>query len=645
MAGYFSAMAGTLTTASMTGWNSRTVNDIAISGNIVNMEDISSFNNQAGSLVSTGVGYALTGRGTINILNLADFTGGRYNQGLIQLGFGAGGSSLSLGGGGADFSAGSLYNSYKGINEAMKVVNKKYGSFEDQVNLEVANAEGYTNNSDNWALGRAMLEDQVGLNWGNGIYTKEDGTEVSYNGLFDKNNADNITVNEVLKSLKMEDIAKLAAVLSHENTHRLDFKAGRDTYEAAAHYNGMNTYNDLKNAFDLKGDSTFSMQMISALMEPGSYLANAGSADFWKLTTDGRLINDNDADLYLTNTNEEYIDENGNVVDKKDAVKLIDTDTNSVSQALIQYVGMDRAAEMLGVNPADLGNYDDQTLQDVVGMSSDMVARLAVNGQLSFDDFSLDQQQKLVGELLLKSDGQSWEDGKGWNSDSIAEFNISDNWNGYSIGFDQTMTNGEYNKFVVDIVHSRDTMSYFGSTGNQSLKEKFNGMDSSMYFKKDLDGNIISAFSVDQVQTVDNLWGSNFDQTTVQHSFFGTIQGNTLAANDPFFSTYGQSSGSYPTNVFVSAMAQTLGGINVNSGGYDPNPEASRYRWLTHQKTPTTGSKYSWLSSDGCIVNTDENQQYIKNTLNNWQLYNGFNMGTAINEDWSNLIRNMYAYY
>ncbi|MDC7124041.1 MAG: hypothetical protein PQJ46_00640 [Spirochaetales bacterium] len=126
------------------------------------------------------------------------------------------------------------------------------------------------------------------------------------------------------------------------------------------------------------------------------------SADYWKLTTDGRLLNDNDADLYLANENGQYLDENGNVVAKKDAKKIIDTDINSVSQALIQYVGLDRAAEILGVNPADFGNYDNQTMEDVLGMSSELAARLAVNGQLSFDNLSIEKQQKLMGELLLK---------------------------------------------------------------------------------------------------------------------------------------------------------------------------------------------------------------------------------------------------
>jgi hypothetical protein len=238
------------------------------------------------------------------------------------------------------------------------------------------------------------------------------------------------------------------------------------------------------------------------------------SVDFWKLTTDGRLINDNDADLYLTNENGDYIDETGKPVAKKDAVKLLDTDTNSVSQALIQYIGMDRASEILGVNPSDMGNYDEKTLQDVLGMNSDIVARLSVNGQLSYDDLSMEQKQKLMGELLMKQGaGQQRDSGKGWYGDTVAEFKVTDNWDGYSIGFDQSMPNGEYDKFVVDIVHSRDAMSYFGSKGNQELKEKYNALDSSEYYKKDLDGKIINAFSVDKVQTVDNLWSRSFDQT------------------------------------------------------------------------------------------------------------------------------------
>jgi hypothetical protein len=370
------------------------------------------------------------------------------------------------------------------------------------------------------------------------------------------------------------------------------------------------------------------------------------SVDFWKLTTDGRLINDNDADLYLTNENGDYIDETGKPVAKKDAVKLLDTDTNSVSQALIQYIGMDRASEILGVNPSDMGNYDEKTLQDVLGMNSDIVARLSVNGQLSYDDLSMEQKQKLMGELLMKQGaGQQRDSGKGWYGDTVAEFKVTDNWDGYSIGFDQSMPNGEYDKFVVDIVHSRDAMSYFGSKGNQELKEKYNALDSSKYYKKDLDGKIINAFSVDKVQTVDNLWSRSFDQTMFQHPFFGSIQGNTLAADNPFFSTFGIKSKSYEQRVMILNQATTLRGINLTSIGQDPSIVGWSKRWLTHQKTPASGSQYDWLSSDGCIVNTDENMQFIDSNLNSWQLYNGFNMGTVINEDWSTLNRNMYGYH
>ncbi|MCF6334575.1 MAG: M23 family metallopeptidase, partial [Spirochaetales bacterium] len=92
-----------------------------------------------------------------------------------------------------------------------------------------------------------------------------------------------------------------------------DYKADRDTYEAAAHFNGLNTYNDLKNAFDLNGDSTFSMQMISALMEPGSYLANAGGVDFWTMNKNGDLIEDGDG--WLRDQNGNYkLDKNGNKI-------------------------------------------------------------------------------------------------------------------------------------------------------------------------------------------------------------------------------------------------------------------------------------------------------------------------------------------
>ena len=626
--------------------------------------NVNSIGRFAGSVTQGATEYAMTGNTTVNLLNFDIFgiTNKITNKkeqivssGLLEFNLGKSNNVLEIDTGGirADYST--LASVAEGIYvlDSEKRIQQQQASFAENVNKYTDN--NYTADE----MGRLnrmmraygdlsakmqaakMLSNETDLKIGQNTDGKaqtvmENGKRTVYlNNDLDMNNQNSV----------FDAIVTLSHEARRDGTAGSESSQTRETRRAVgSHVDSVDRLiKDFGTDF-LFGNTEMFKDYVNYKKYGNEYVDGAydSSADYWKLTTDGRFLNDNDADLYLTNEDGEYMDANGNVVDKDNAVKLIDTETSSISQALIQYVGMDRAAEMLGVNPSNMGNYDNQTLQDVLGMSSDLTAKTVVNGQLSFDSLSLDQQQKLMGELLMKESGLTWSNSDKWHGNDDAEFKITDNWDGYSVGFDQTMTNGEYDKFVVDIVHKRDAMSYLGSIGNQNYKEKYNALDSSVYTKKDLNGNSISSFSVDQVQTVDNLWNSDygFDNSTSQHPFFGSIQGNTIAPNSQFFSVFGQRSENFNMDVLVSAYAQTLSGIITDSGGYDPNNKDSG-RWLTHQYSPASNP---WLSSDGCIINNDYNQNVINNTLNNWTLYNNFHMGTIINEDWSELYRNLYGY-
>ncbi|WP_020614692.1 hypothetical protein [Sediminispirochaeta bajacaliforniensis] len=248
-----------------------------------------------------------------------------------------------------------------------------------------------------------------------------------------------------------------------------------------------------------------------------------------------------------------------------------------------------------------------------------------------------------MGELLLKEGaGQTWDASNGWHGDSIADFKITDNWAGYSIGFDQSMTNGEYDKFVVDIVHTRLAESFLGSRGDRDLRNEYNKLDSSEYIKKSIDGNSISHFFIDNVQTVDNTLSASLSQPTGYYSAFGRVQGNTIKADSPFFTSYGSGSSKFRLMTFLLKNGETIDGGSFGADGNwsgfpSPNRDAP---WKEHQATPGLDfleKPLDYLISDGCIVNTDANQLIITKNLSDWKVFPQFNMGTVIHEDWSAL--------
>jgi hypothetical protein len=69
----------------------------------------------AGSLVGQGVGYAMTGDATLNLLNMRDLTGGKLQGGLLEMHIGDAGLSMNMGMGGADLSYGSIAGAMGGF--------------------------------------------------------------------------------------------------------------------------------------------------------------------------------------------------------------------------------------------------------------------------------------------------------------------------------------------------------------------------------------------------------------------------------------------------------------------------------------------------------------------------------------------------
>ena len=99
------------------------------------------------------------------------------------------------------------------------------------------------------------------------------------------------------------------------------------------------------------------------------------SADYWKLTVDGKIEWDGSKDL-----NVEYYNEWGNKLIKK---KYIEDTTGSFSQSLLNYVGEERALQILeqalGKPISGTNDFSDEVVLSVTGMSAQSLQYLKEN--------------------------------------------------------------------------------------------------------------------------------------------------------------------------------------------------------------------------------------------------------------------------
>ena len=107
--------------------------------------------------------------------------------------------------------------------------------------------------------------------------------------------------------ISREASAKLATVMSHEGTHYYGKRV-----EALAHLAGAETYAFLNNKFTLQADTSFSMEMLSGIMNPDNWKENTGDVDHWRIVSDnnGKIIDvkDDGDNSILT-----LVDEDGNI--------------------------------------------------------------------------------------------------------------------------------------------------------------------------------------------------------------------------------------------------------------------------------------------------------------------------------------------
>ena len=243
---------------------------------------LKNLNNLAGGLASSAVSFAFTGNATFNILNLTDF-GSRINGGLLEFTIGKDGISSKIGNGGTNISYSNIKSSIAGIKEASKVTDWKYGSLESRSTMNSINMLAYTNSKDNLKIAKDIWNENLEVEYGNtgndyGNYTL---------------GQNKIVLSETLLGGGREASAKLATVMSHEGTH---YNGKR--VEAYAHLAGAETYAFLNNKFTLQADTSFSMEMLSGIMNTDNWKENTGDVDHWKFTKDGNILWDGSDNLY-----------------------------------------------------------------------------------------------------------------------------------------------------------------------------------------------------------------------------------------------------------------------------------------------------------------------------------------------------------
>jgi len=381
-------MASTITSGSMGLWNLNDGNGIGLSSNVFNTNAINNLNGFVGGLAGQGLNYAMTGEATFNLANfsmfgMTDAKGQLVSSGLLELHLGKDGASMNLGTGGMDASFGTIAASLSGLEETVKIGGAKtaalFGQLGGLSSLNAVNMLGYTNDGFDEALGRRIWSGRLKARYGD---TGDDW------GSYEAESPDSILLSEKLLGGGKEEAAKLATVMAHEGTH-----AAGNRYESVAHQQGMWAYQNLMSTFGLAGDGAFAQGMISALMDPTSYVANTENVDHWKIKLDGTMEDTDDRAFYR-----EYIGADGKVHSEK--VEGSDY-KGSRAMALYGFLGEDMVAELLSSTSTDLDRFDSTVLKEVLGWD-DKTLHMARKVGYSLADISPELQQKIKIENCLQ---------------------------------------------------------------------------------------------------------------------------------------------------------------------------------------------------------------------------------------------------
>jgi murein DD-endopeptidase MepM/ murein hydrolase activator NlpD len=296
------SMTSTLVTGTFQGINSG-MNMEKLTGfeDATNKKWVQVLNNTIGSVAGQGINFAMGGDFSFNIFNTAIFelmglknpNGG--NSGLLELHIGRDGTKMNFGTGGADVSLSSIIYSVMGAmvwnvnNQIEKYTNNN--EFDAKVALRAQYGFGEKEQKDQlWEI----LKGKAGVVIGGGDDFKAKTDNID--------GMRTITINGYKSGMSAEEQMLLAVILGHE-AHRDGIVTSGNNHETRAAVLA-HTEMALRMLLDnqqLALDENLVKDIFAYYISNGdtalfySYVDNNydSSNDYWKLTYDGRLINDN----------------------------------------------------------------------------------------------------------------------------------------------------------------------------------------------------------------------------------------------------------------------------------------------------------------------------------------------------------------
>ena len=292
--GGIGSLAGDFLTTDGTNWG--------LQENIFNTDALRGAASLTGNLSGALTEYAMSGRTSLNLLNMSMFNiesakGGRLSGGLLQLNLGGGGNLFNIGQGGWSTSIDTIAAAMGGLDEIGRVSRAKIAG-EGSHALGVLNMVNYQATGGDYRLARDIWNRNIKVAF-------EDLGRTAYGLYRHKKTPDTIVVNQRYNTNDREDAAVLASAGSHEGQHLYDRRDLGYTTEAGAHTRVRQTYMNLLEILELKGNRQLMDTIDAALADPRSGMANQGDVDYWKVMSNGDILFDGKHDLY---------DEDGNLL-------------------------------------------------------------------------------------------------------------------------------------------------------------------------------------------------------------------------------------------------------------------------------------------------------------------------------------------
>lgn len=386
-------------------------------------------------------------------------------------------------------------------------------------------------------------------------------------------------------------------------------------------------------------DSTYRADMASYSGGGfASYVAEAYDSigDNWKLTMDGRLLNDGRARALA-----EILNDDGS----RGWVEVAGSGAeDSTAAALVAYLGEERALELFGGSVYDVSRYDDQTLQDVLGLDPvDIKAMRRSPGEAESvialaDDES---RRRLIGEALMKDAGIVWDasaqGGAGAWIGEGAGLRLCDGEIHGSAAL-RSIGGGAYERYSITSEVERGYGAY--DVWKDGVKGGLEGGTNRLsYTKWDLDsGEQLATLVAGGVwNTVDNSYGQLNAAgipigTDKRYALFdgSVIQANTIARGS-FVSRWALlgSRKFEDQDVLILSDATTVAGERLDSAGQRVGHPYDE-RWLIHRTGQGT--------SDGCFVFRRREGEFdyfekLLSQLKGWGLYQGYAIAGTLSDE------------